>query len=106
MNLSALNFSELRSLQEAVTAELKLRAVQEREALRNELVHLAQSRGFSVDELFSDKIKQKGAPGRKVSVKYRHPLDASLSWSGRGRKPKWVETWLAEQGSMEALLVA
>ena len=41
-----------------------------------------------------------------VKIKYRHPLDAGLSWTGRGRKPKWVESWLVEGGNLDALLVA
>jgi DNA-binding protein H-NS len=32
-------------------------------------------------------------------VKYRHPENAELCWSGRGRKPKWVEAWLAQDST-------
>lgn len=38
-------------------------------------------------------------------VKYRHPLDQSLTWSGRGRAPKWYEHAL-ENGFVEADLLA
>lgn len=108
MNLSALNVAELRALQQEVVAELKQREVQERDSLRKELQRLAEARGFSLDELFAGdgKQKEKTAAGRKVKIKYRHPLDAGLSWTGRGRKPKWVESWLAEGGNLDALLVA
>ena len=108
MNLSALNVAELRALQQEVVAELKQREVQERDNLRKELQRLAEARGFSLDELFAGdgKQKEKTAAGRKVKIKYRHPLDAGLSWTGRGRKPTWVESWLAEGGNLDALLVA
>lgn len=38
-------------------------------------------------------------------VKYRHPSNADLCWSGWGRKPKWVENWLTEGGSLDELAV-
>lgn len=38
-------------------------------------------------------------------VAYRHPDNADMCWSGRGRKPKWVENWLAEGGSLDELAV-
>lgn len=38
-------------------------------------------------------------------VKYRHPLDQSLAWSGKGRAPKWYEHAL-ENGFVEADLLA
>lgn len=38
----------------------------------------------------------------KVAVKYRSP---SGSWSGRGRKPKWVEDHLKSGGTLDDFLV-
>lgn len=38
----------------------------------------------------------------KVPMKYRLDADA---WSGRGRKPKWVEDHLKRGGTLEELLV-
>ena len=31
-----------------------------------------------------------------AAVVYQHPDDPSLTWSGRGRPPKWVSLWLRE----------
>ncbi len=30
-------------------------------------------------------------------VRYRHPEDRALTWSGRGKKPLWIEAWLQDQ---------
>lgn len=30
----------------------------------------------------------------KVAVRYRHPDDSQLCWTGRGMKPNWVKGWL------------
>lgn len=39
----------------------------------------------------------------KVEILYSHPENADLAWTGRGRKPKWVEHWL-KTGTLEQLL--
>lgn len=36
-------------------------------------------------------------------VKYRHPQEHTLTWSGRGRQPKWVDAYLANGGSLVSL---
>ena len=50
-------------------------------------------------------VKVKASVVNKVKVKYRHPENAGLEWTGRGRKPKWVEAWVANGGSLDNLLV-
>lgn len=45
------------------------------------------------------RTKRTGQP----EVLYTHPDNTDLTWSGRGRKPKWVEAWL-DQGTLEQLL--
>lgn len=37
------------------------------------------------------------APNRPAT-EYQHPENKDLVWLGRGRKPKWVEAWLATDG--------
>lgn len=44
--------------------------------------------------------------GVKVPAKYRHPENSDLAWTGRGRKPKWVEDWLGTGGTMEQIQIA
>ena len=49
---------------------------------------LARSAGLDVS------LKPAGKRGKKRSVgpaKYRNPANAEETWSGRGRKPRWVE---------------
>ena len=53
---------------------------------------------------FQKKPKPRAATG-KVKVKYRHPENAALEWTGRGRQPKWVAEWVAKGGKMESITV-
>ena len=42
---------------------------------------------------------------REVTPKYQNPDNHSEKWSGRGRKPKWVEDKLASGKSLDDLLI-
>jgi len=40
-----------------------------------------------------------------VLVRYRNPADATQTWTGRGRQPKWVSDWVGNGKSLDALRV-
>jgi len=42
--------------------------------------------GYSLADLMGTEVKPTRTP---AAPKYRHPENASLTWSGRGRKPLW-----------------
>lgn len=42
----------------------------------------------------------------EMTIKYRHPEEPSLAWSGKGRQPKWVEAALQMGFTLEQLDVA
>ena len=106
MDLSTLTVAQLRDLQQQIPAELKRRESQEKINILNEVRAFAKARGYAIEELLGKEAKVKSATsGTKVKVKYRHPQNADLEWTGRGRKPKWVEEWLASGATIDALLV-
>ena len=52
-----------------------------------------------IGQLFTTaRVPSRRHPSAGVSVPpgYQHPENAELRWTGRGRKPKWVEQRLAE----------
>ena len=104
MDLSSLTVAQLRDLQQQIPAELKRREAQEKVNILNEVRAFAKARGYALEELGSKEAKVKTVGG-KVKVKYRHPDNAGLEWTGRGRQPKWVAAWVANGGNMEALAV-
>ncbi len=84
--LDKLSLKQLRELQDIIGAAISAREIQERSELKKKLAEMAGKAGFSVAELF-------GSVGRKLgpaAVKYRHPQDPSLTWTGRGRRPTWL----------------
>lgn len=54
--------------------------------------------GFNLADLTAGKLAR-----GKVAPKYANPADPSLTWTGRGRKPRWVQEHLDAGKKLEAL---
>lgn len=93
-DLSKYSVSRLKTLQTEVDEELKKRHFLGISQAREQILHIAQSTGMSLQDLFSDS-KKKGSTKEPLAAKYRHPDDAQKEWSGRGRMPGWVKEWIA-----------
>lgn len=125
MDLAKLTLTELRRLQSRIETEITRRTSTARKDLLKKVQKMAAEAGLSLNELVAEdgpeavrkpstrapaaakKPRAKsGKTGVKVPVKYRHPENPSLAWTGRGRKPKWVEEWLAAGGTLEQVTVA
>ncbi|NKI67896.1 H-NS histone family protein [Collimonas pratensis] len=106
MDLSGLTVVELRALQEQVKQALKDREHQELAKAREQILAIAQNAGISLQDLLGAQSRGKNiAPKTKVAVRYRHPSDALLQWTGRGRQPKWVQDWVASGQSLDTIRV-
>ena len=108
MKLENLTVAELRQLLQDLPAEIRRREATERKAVVAEMRALATARGFDFEELLAGSTASP-APAKHVRkpvpVKFRHPKDSSLTWTGRGRKPTWVVQWLASGQPLTALVV-
>ena len=49
--------------------------------------------------------KTAGKTRAKAPVKFQHPENPELKWTGRGNKPNWVKECLANGLTMEQLLI-
>jgi DNA-binding protein H-NS len=105
MDLPALSIPELKSLLQQIPAEIQRREKQEKARIRQELEALAAKSGYTLDDLLGEASEKVRKVSKPVAAKYRHPQDASLSWSGRGRQPKWVSEFLAGGHSLTELAV-
>ena len=102
--LDNMSYAELKAIAPMIPAKIAEREKAEREAVKTELAALAKSKGFEISDLFGD--SPKAAKERKtVAPKYRNPADAEQTWTGRGRKPKWIVEALASGGTMDDFLI-
>lgn len=105
--LSHLSLGDLRDLKEQVKTEMKNREAEEIQKARDQILAIAQSVGVPLETLFAKggKGSNKRASSGPVAVRFQHPEDQSLKWTGRGRQPKWVKEWVDGGKSIVALRV-
>ena len=104
MDLSQWSIEELKDALAKIPAEIKRREKESRVRVRSELESLAARYGYSLNELLAE-AEEKVSKRAPVPVKYRHPEDQLLTWTGRGRQPKWVADFLSNGGSLDKLRV-
>jgi len=84
--LDQFNNKQLAELIPAIEKRIKQNEKSEKNALKKKMAALAADSGYSIDEILGS---AKTTPKRVVKPKYQNPEDGQ-TWSGRGRKPKWV----------------
>lgn len=102
MDISNLSIAELKRLLVQIPKEIERRQKEEKSKVLKEIESIAAERGFALDELIGERPKKERAP---VAVKYRHPSNPDLNWTGRGRQPKWVVEFLQKGGNLSQLQV-
>jgi DNA-binding protein H-NS len=85
-NLEALSLKELRHLQKGLARAISTYEDRYRAEARAKLEEIAKVMGYSLADLIGVEVKATRAP---AVAKFRHPENAALTWSGRGRKPQW-----------------
>src|SRR5262245_57950562 len=98
---------ERMSLKELQELELKVRRAKSsaqdrsRADLRKKIETMVSDAGFRLSDIFGGR----GGKGRTVAAKYVNPDDPSETWTGRGRKPRWLSAKLQEGAKLEKFLI-
>lgn len=104
--IDKLNYKQLLNLEAKIAAAIARRKQEEKAALKRKIAEMAKSSGFDVEEVVGPKRGRRGGlRGSKVVPKYRHPKDASLTWTGRGRQPRWLVAELDQGRKLDSFLI-
>lgn len=103
VDISKLSAKELEQLRVSIDGTIEARRNEERKKVVEQIRGILTEHGMSWDDL--PRTRGGAGKGAKVSPKFRDPKNPENTWSGRGRKPKWVEAHLASGGSMESLAI-
>jgi DNA-binding protein H-NS len=122
MDISSLSLAELRRLQTKVETEIRRRSDTAKKDLLKRMQKLAAEHGMSLtDVIGGQEATEKAAPAPKKAaakpaakkaakpasvIKFRHPENAAIGWTGHGRKPQWVIDWLAQGKALDDLRAA
>lgn len=95
IDLDTMSRQELLKLRGDVEKALSSVADRERRAALDAAEKAAAAHGFSLSQLTGVTLP-KGRSGKAASpAKYRNPDNSAQTWSGRGRRPDWVNAALA-----------
>ena len=88
MELNGLSFDELKKLQKDIDRAIATFEARRIAAAREELEARAKELGVTLKQVMGES----GATKVKtpVPVKYRNPNNPEETWTGRGRKPRWL----------------
>ena len=101
-NLEAMSLKELRQLQKDLAKAISTYEDRHKAEARTKLEAIAKEMGYSLAELIGVEVTTTRAP---AVAKYRHPENAGITWSGRGRKPQWFVEALAAGKSADDLAI-
>lgn len=102
VDISNLTIPELKSLQSDVAKLIEKRNSEAHSHAKAQIAEIAKNAGLSLKDLMATGEKPEG---KKAPIKFRDPLDANNTWSGRGRLPNWALN-MKEAGTLDSARVA
>ncbi|MFV0409677.1 MAG: H-NS family nucleoid-associated regulatory protein [Paracoccus sp. (in: a-proteobacteria)] len=102
IDLDSLSLKELRDLRSKVERSITSYEERKRKEAIAAAEEAAREHGFSLNELTGTKA---GRRTQKIAAKYANPTNASETWTGRGRRPRWVQEALDSGRSLEDLAI-
>lgn len=103
LEFDSMSLEELKDIRKRVDKAIEGFEARKKAAAFAEMEEAAKKYGFTLAQLTGGKV------GRKQAVstpKYANPSDPSQTWTGRGRKPKWMEEALKAGKALQDMLIA
>lgn len=101
MNLDDLDLKQLKELRVQVDKAINTFTDRKRRAALEAIRKVAEEHGFGLNQLLTQ-AKPTRSP---TEAKYAKPDDSEVTWSGRGRKPGWINDHLAAGHSLDDLKI-
>ena len=108
--LNAMSVQELEVLiqkaQELI--EVKKAQADRLQGARAEIERIAREAGVSVAELVAQAGGKAAKPASNrppVAAKYRNHADSSQTWTGRGKRPRWLADAIASGAALDSFLI-
>lgn len=105
--LNLMSLAELKALENKVQKAIVKFEEREKKKAFATLKSQARKLGLSLAEIaeLADQPESESKPRGKVPPKYANPNDSSQTWTGRGRRPAWVNEAMDAGKSLDDLLI-
>ena len=104
-DLNSMSLEDLKRLQRDVAKAVAGYDAKQRQEARAEVDALLHKRGLTLADIVDLGTKGTKAIRSPVAPKYRHPENAAITWSGRGRRPGWIKEAQAKGQSFDDFLI-
>lgn len=101
IDLDKMSLKELRDLRARLDRAIGSFEDRKRREALAAIEEAAREHGFNLADLTGGKPRRVGT----VPPKYANPADPTMTWTGRGRKPRWVQDSLEGGRQLEDLLI-
>lgn len=101
LDLSNFNVSELRELSKKIDIEIEKRQSENRKVVLEQIKELVQGAGMTIEQVAAMARKAGTKSGRRTATMYINPANSKQTWSGKGRRPTWVNNLLASGGTLK-----
>ena len=111
-DIAMLGISELEALQRTVAERVTQLRLEAKDAALAEMRQVAARYELAWEEVVIDALprpvagRPRRAARRSMPPRYRHPDDSSVTWSGTGRKPRWIVALLEAGRTLDELEIA
>lgn len=96
--IEGMSVAHLTALIHEVEARKTEKVQTEAAVVKQKVLDLVEEHGFTLEQLFPPaKRGRKTADGKGVK-KYADPADPKRTWSGLGRRPNWINEFMANNG--------
>lgn len=101
VDLGNLSIEELTSIQQEAAAVIKAKQKEKVQEAYVQFQAIAKSLDLSIEDI----LKAGKTVKNKRPIKYQNPENTKESWSGQGRKPRWLEAKLVAGHALEDFLI-
>lgn len=103
MDLSKLSAEELEQLAKDAAAAARKKREDGRKEMRRKIEAMVKAEGYQLPDVFPE---LNGVELKPVLVAtHRHPEHPELTWTGQGRRPKWLVEAMAAGAELDAFKI-
>jgi DNA-binding protein H-NS len=105
IEIDKLSPSQLQALIQSAQAQIEVARKEELQTLREQILGLLREAGYTIDDVFGHRmplLRHHATKGSTVEPKYRF---GNETWSGRGKRPRWLADKLEQGATLEDFLI-
>ncbi|AWL27869.1 DNA-binding protein [Acinetobacter defluvii] len=105
-DISNLSVEELERLTAQAEALIESKKDQKIEDAYNKILEIAESAGLTLEQFIEyGSHKRKKTTRKAVEPRYRNKNNASETWTGRGKQPRWLVAEIEKGAKLEDFLI-